>query len=171
MFFSNYSRKDCRVYLAPCYYICLTLCKQEITKGVKVWKDLEFENFMWIITKANIHHMLKYYDLIVPYDFLSFYEDSYFVPNTFHTDWQANYILNKNGTIKMKNNKPIIKERCYEYTWEDYISPAAFEDLNRAILEWKIYGRFVVKIFVVYLTLKNSIICKLDNTFHKNTKN
>lgn len=153
--------RDCREFLAPCYYICLKTCKTYFYKGddvnLELWKDLKFENFIWIITKANIHHMLKYYDLIVPYDFLSFYEDSYFIPNTFHTDWQANYILNKNGTIKIKNNKPIIKERCYEYTWEDYISEAAFESLNRAILEWKIYGKFFVAIQIFLYSIKSKI--------------
>lgn len=163
MLFSNYNKKDCRQFLAPCYYICLTLCKTETIDGIKVWKGLGFENFMWIITKANIHHILEWFDLIVPYDFLRFYADSDFVPNDFDTNWQNDYKLNKNGTIKIKNGKSIVKEKHFEYTWEDYISQAAFKSLNNAILKWKIYGKLMIKIFVAYWTLKNSIIEKLNN--------
>lgn len=86
--------------------------------------------------------------------------DEDFIPSDFEESWIEDYILNKNGTIKRKNGKPVIREVHYEYTWEDYISKAAFESLNKAILKWKIYGKFLVAISLLLYSIKSKLITK-----------
>ena len=157
-YLSTYYNKDNRYILAPCYYICLNVCKQ--TKD-NLFIPISWENFMWIVTRANIEHLKKWNELIVPCDFLHLtYDDSEYIPNDFYTSWTESYKLNKNGTIKRKNGKPIIREIHYEYTWEDYISEAAFESLNIAILKWKIYGKFYVAISLLLYSIKSKLITK-----------
>ena len=85
--FENYIRRDCRHFLAPCYYICLKTCKTHFYKSdnvnLELWKDLPFEHFMWIVNTANIDYIKKYLDIIIPYDFLRYYDESKFFPNIF----------------------------------------------------------------------------------------
>lgn len=158
-YFDAYTNRDNRVFLAPCYYICLRTCKCD-DRGM--YTSISWENFMWIITQTNIHHLKKWNNLVIPCDFIARLDDEEFIPLDFEESWIEDYILNKNGTIKRKNGKPITREIHYEYTWEDYISEAAFESLNRAILKWKIYGKFYVAIRLFIYSIKTKIDVKFN---------
>ena len=65
--FENYIHRDCRQFLAPCYYICLKTCKTHFYKSdnvnLELWKDLPFEHFIWIVNTANIDYIKKYLDI------------------------------------------------------------------------------------------------------------
>jgi hypothetical protein len=128
------------------------------------YKPIDYFEFYWIINKANIKHLKKYYTCVISYDFLRLYDECEFVPATFNADWCVNYDITTENKIRFKKDKPVILGYDYSNDYSAYISCNACKDLDYAINAYKLYGKkiFIVKncIFKVLHFFKNIFLWK-----------
>ena len=74
---------------------------------------------------------------LLPYSFLSWYEEAHFVPEYFDTDFSCEYKMQKNGKLKKVESN---------YEESDFISACEEQIMNIVIRRWKVYGRLSIKI-------------------------
>lgn len=114
----NWSNEELDETLAKLRYITQKICKKNLK--TKKWIAPWFEDIVWIIAKANYIMCKKYCMPCIDLNIFNFIEDSYnFTPNEFN--------------LKYKK-------------WLDLISEADKEELNKACLQWKIYGKLGIRI-------------------------
>lgn len=153
----QYSGRDNREYLAPIYHILLNTTKNKN-------EELSYDDFFWIINKANCKHMWKYFSTIVPYDFLFVYDEVPLILKNFEADWDANYKIDINGKIKKDKAGKAMEYKNFmcKFGYKGFLSQATLEDLNSTIKAWKIYGKYLIRI--------NNFFSKIKR-FIKNAKN
>lgn len=143
----SYFATDNREKNAVIYHILEKICKTDE-------EEASLDDLKWIIDVTNYRMAKKYWMNVLNYDYLTWISDSKLNLNTFKDDWQFEYHYENNKIIIDNNGFPVIRNIIPYATHRYYLSEAAIEELDRAILKWKIYGRFLVKFDILLFRLK-----------------
>ena len=146
-----YNNRDNRNDFAVIYHILLNCTKNN--------EEMPFDDFYWIINKANYWHSCKYYKSVLSYDFLVWIDEIPLCLDNFEQNWSAKYKIGRNGKIiKNRARQIIIGYENWKYT--DYLSKATLTELDLAIKAWKIYGKYFVRINNIIYSIKQKIRSK-----------
>lgn len=150
---------DIRDMKACTRYILFRCCKKvretyQLGKDIVGWETsvrttylpMDFMDFKWIVDRCNFELAKNFGTDLLPNSFLSWYQDSHFVPENFDDDFTCDYKRQKNGKFKKIQSNNIES---------DFISAAETWAMDKIIRRWKLYGRFYVKLDNLKWKIKN----------------
>lgn len=149
---------DYRDYLACTRYILFKCCKKvdlyRLGEDIPEWEEsietqyipLNYIDFKWIVDRCNFILSKQFQLTLLPNSFISWHIDSHFVPEYFDTDFTCEYKKNKNN--KLVKQKSDLQEI-------DFISGAEYYVMKKVCKQWKIYGKYSVRLQELVWKIKN----------------
>lgn len=149
----EFFKRDLREYHAVIYYILKHTTKNN--------KELDFYHFWWLFRKMNDRYLKRYYNHLLPDQYLVLLDEYELKLNNFNCNWKVIYKTNKKGLLYKKAK---ICGYQNEYSEESYLSETKKEVMDYIILLYNFYGKYFLN-FVVFI---DSIIYKIKNLKLKN---
>lgn len=168
--YNDFMHHDYREEMAAMQYILYNTCKKRKNNIIKdneskvdIHTDyipLDFLVVRWIVNRANFYLACDHGLTLISMDFLNWFNEVPFVPESFMTDYTAEFSY---------DTKTLIESGKYpEYTYKSFLSGAELFAMNKAIKRYKLYGKIWLYISYKWFKIKCNIKDKIKRRNNDN---